>query len=119
LGWLNFNATVSEAENVLNTKYYVYEHKETGQPHIACDQYSVPTALQDTIDFITPTLHFDMKLEPRNVNELSARDTKSISKNIRPGNPNSGNMPKMILMNFKNVIKELKDCDKQVRENEQ
>jgi tripeptidyl-peptidase-1 len=39
LGWLKFDATVDEAEELLNAKYHVWEHSETGQPHVACDEY--------------------------------------------------------------------------------
>jgi tripeptidyl-peptidase-1 len=58
--WLKFDATVEAAEALLKTKYQVYEHEETGQPHVACESYSVPAELRDHIDIITPTLHFDV-----------------------------------------------------------
>ncbi|SMQ45934.1 unnamed protein product [Zymoseptoria tritici ST99CH_3D7] len=117
LGWLTFHATVDEAEALLNAKYHVYDHEETGTQHVACDSYSVPAALQNKIDFITPTLHFDVKLKAkRDDQELSSRDTTK-NTNIRPGSPSSGNLPKVFPIAFKNIIKELKDCDKQITPN--
>jgi tripeptidyl-peptidase-1 len=60
-GWLSFNLTVGEAEQLLKTDYYVYEHS-SGKLHPATEEYSVPATIQPHIDFITPTLHFDLKL---------------------------------------------------------
>jgi tripeptidyl-peptidase I len=36
-GWLTFNATVNEAENLLHTKYHQYEDSETGHAVPACE----------------------------------------------------------------------------------
>lgn len=63
LGWLNFDATVEEAENLLKTEYHVYKHK-SGKPHVACNAYHVPEHISPHIDFITPTVHFDAKISP-------------------------------------------------------
>jgi hypothetical protein len=80
---------------------------------VACDKYSVPASVKDKIDFITPTLHFDMKLKARDDNQdLITRDGKPA---IKPGNPNSGDLPKVFPVAYSNIIKQLKDCDKQVR----
>jgi tripeptidyl-peptidase-1 len=108
LGWLNFDATVDEAESLLKTKYFVYEHEETGQPHVACEEYSIPTGLKGKVDFITPTLHFDAKVKPR---EVSSEVEKRA---INPGSPNSGNIPKYVPVAKNNIITQLSDCDKQV-----
>lgn len=63
LNWLDFDATVDEAESLLRTKFYMFEHTASGQPHVACEEYSVPTHLQEHIDIITPTVHFDAKIK--------------------------------------------------------
>jgi len=106
LGWLNFDATVDEAENLLKTKYSLYEHEESGQPHVACEDYSIPASLKNKIDFITPTLHFDVKVKPRSANMEKRK--------INPGSPNSGNIPKFVPVAKQNIITQLSDCDKQV-----
>jgi hypothetical protein len=33
-----FDAKVEEVENLLNTEYYTWEHKETGFLNTACDE---------------------------------------------------------------------------------
>ncbi|CAF0846905.1 unnamed protein product [Adineta steineri] len=63
-GWLQFDITVRDAQRLMKTKYYRYKHK-SGKYHIATEEYSVPSTIQKCIDFITPTLHFDVKL-PKN-----------------------------------------------------
>lgn len=59
--WLTFNATLAEAESLLHTEYKFYEH-QSGQGHVACEQYSVPKNIKHHIDLIMPTLQFDVKI---------------------------------------------------------
>ena len=73
LNWLEFSATVDEAEELLKTRYNVYEH-ESGQPHIACEEYSIPAHLQGHVEFVYPTVHFDAKLKARGLSEDAAGD---------------------------------------------
>ncbi|KAH9856376.1 subtilisin-like protein [Lenzites betulinus] len=41
--WIMANVTVTEAEKLLGTEYYVYEHEEGGREHIAChSSYYIP-----------------------------------------------------------------------------
>ena len=87
--WIHFNATIAEAERLLQTKYKVYEHS-SGQLHIACDDYSVPADVQKHIDFIMPTVHFDTKIVA-NPDRTIKRD---IGANLKPGNPGNGFLPK-------------------------
>ena len=47
----------------MKTTYNVYEHTTSGTPHVACESYSVPASLADSIDFITPTTHFDVHVK--------------------------------------------------------
>ena len=51
--WLQFDATVSEAEELLKTSYHVYEHT-SGKMTIGCDEYSVPEHIRHHIDYVTP-----------------------------------------------------------------
>ena len=62
LGWLQFNATIEETEHLLKTEYHVYKHK-TGKAHVACEEYHLPAHIQKHVDFITPTVHFDAKID--------------------------------------------------------
>lgn len=54
--WMQLDATVDEAENLLRTEYYVYEHGPTGRTTVACDEYHVPKHVQKHVDYITPGL---------------------------------------------------------------
>lgn len=60
LGWLHFDATVNEAQKLLKTEYFKFKHT-SGAPHIGCTAYHIPENVRKHIDFITPTLHFDIK----------------------------------------------------------
>ncbi|KAK4545784.1 hypothetical protein LTR36_002738 [Oleoguttula mirabilis] len=93
LNFLEFDATVDEAEDLLKTEYHVYEH-ESGQPHVACDEYSVPSHLKEHIDLVYPTVHFDAKLKPRDASRSMDKrdDIPGIGKGI--GKPGSGSLPK-------------------------
>ncbi|KAK5117542.1 hypothetical protein LTR62_004964 [Meristemomyces frigidus] len=71
LNWLEFDATVDEAEDLLKTQYHVYEHEETGQPHVACEEYSIPAHLKPHVDFVYPTVHFDAKVKPRELSDAA------------------------------------------------
>ena len=114
LGWLSFDATADEAENLLKTKYHVYEHEGTGQPHIACEEYNIPSNLRDKIDFITPTLHFDAKLKPRETE--SDLEKRVGSQHIKLGSPGSGSLPKVGQQLAKSdLITQLSNCANQVR----
>ena len=57
LGYLKFNATISEAEALLQTQYHVFEHSQTGDEYVACDEYHVPGDMSRHIDFVSPTIN--------------------------------------------------------------
>ncbi|KAJ5505183.1 hypothetical protein N7463_008057 [Penicillium fimorum] len=52
--WIQFNADAEELENLLHTKYSVYSHVETGQSHVACREYHLPSSVRENVDYITP-----------------------------------------------------------------
>ncbi|KAE8454178.1 hypothetical protein EG329_005103 [Mollisiaceae sp. DMI_Dod_QoI] len=80
LSWIRFNVTVDEAESLLKTEYGIYTNNKNGNEHLACEDYSVPAHIQEHIDFITPTVHFDATVKK----ERKRRDLQSRSLNIRP-----------------------------------
>ena len=69
--WLQFDASVKEVENLIQTEYHHYEHLATGKSNIGCDEYSVPKHVTQHIDYITPGLKLltsskpDQNLEKR------------------------------------------------------
>ncbi|KIK97958.1 hypothetical protein PAXRUDRAFT_135153 [Paxillus rubicundulus Ve08.2h10] len=99
-GWLQFEATVKEAEDLLHTTYNVYGH-DTGAEHVACESYHLPEHLVHHVDFVTPTVHFDAKLSQRSGGSM------------RVGQPGSGNGPKTTGV-VSNWINQLEDCDKHI-----
>ncbi|KAF4552344.1 Pro-kumamolisin activation domain-containing protein 3 [Elsinoe fawcettii] len=117
LSWLHFEATVDEAEELLKTRYHVFEH-QSGQPHVACDEYSLPSHIKKHVDFVTPSVHFDAKIKPRKADEeVAKRDIPDIAKSIgKPGSlPGAGSLPKLTQKFGKDkIIKQLENCSTQI-----
>ena len=65
--WIKFESSTAELEELLKTQYHVFSHKETGEEHIACDDYQLPHHLRSHVDFITPTV---------NMRDVSLKKTK-------------------------------------------
>lgn len=60
-GWIEAQVSVAEAEQLLKAEYHVYNHTETGTKFIGCASgYHIPEHLVQHIDFITPTVHFNV-----------------------------------------------------------
>ncbi|KAH7346722.1 peptidase S8/S53 domain-containing protein [Rhexocercosporidium sp. MPI-PUGE-AT-0058] len=126
LNWIHANLTVSEAERLLNTKYYEYTHLESGQAHVACEEYSVPEDIQRHVDFVTPTLHFDAKIDMRKKRRamdpsdvaVARRQTTVAGHNVQPGighsigSPGDKSLPKDGgRIPFGAILDQLKHCD--------
>ena len=121
LNWIHADVTVSEAEDLLKTKYYKYIHTVTGQAHIACEDYSIPEDIQKHVDFVTPTVHFDAKVEnPKKRRSLEERETttSTIGHNVQPGtghaigSPGDKSLPKNGgHIPFGTILNELENCD--------
>ncbi|POS70995.1 Pro-kumamolisin [Diaporthe helianthi] len=98
LAWLEFNASADEAERLLNTKYYIYEH-QSGQEHVACTEYSIPSSLKEHIDMVYPTVHFDVKPRPQPRHDTAVKPDITRREKIPGlykglGAPGSGSLPK-------------------------
>ncbi|TDL20635.1 subtilisin-like protein [Rickenella mellea] len=104
-GWIDFNATAQELEELIGAEYHVYTH-ESGAEHISCDSYSVPKHVQPHIEIITPTLHFDAKVVSSDPPILPGA-----SRNL--GQPGVGVTPKTT-GRVKGVKAELANCDKMI-----
>lgn len=116
--WIEFNATVGEAESLLKAEYHLYNH-HSGHKHVACEEYSIPAHLMDHVDIITPTVHFDKKIgAPRRVQtyerlpeplyKLNRRDVQTSSGIL--GSPNDASNPKQG-DEVKNALMTLDNCD--------
>ncbi|CAK7264273.1 hypothetical protein SEPCBS119000_000904 [Sporothrix epigloea] len=52
--WIQFDATVSEAEELLMTEYHIYEHTASGDNDLAVEDYHIPHQVREHIDYVTP-----------------------------------------------------------------
>ena len=129
LNWLHADIKVHEAESLLKTKYYQYTHAETGQTHVACEEYSIPEDVQNYIDFIMPTVHFDKRVAtPNNRREIESYEMQTnkpsksaIGNKVRPGighsigSPEDPTLPKLGDAIFPDdILDELDDCDNSI-----
>lgn len=71
--WIRVKTTVGEAEKLLDTRYNVYENDD-GAKIVACEAYSVPAAVQEHIDLITPTIQFDTKIAGLHRRDIDRRN---------------------------------------------
>ena len=118
LGWLQFDATVQEAENLLKTEYHIHHH-DTGKPHIGCDSYHIPEHLQPHVDFVTPTVHFDTKIAqakekraPPPTATAAAGVPVKTKAALEITNPYNGFQPKKGAdVNIMGLLDELKNCN--------
>ncbi|KDR74449.1 hypothetical protein GALMADRAFT_227502 [Galerina marginata CBS 339.88] len=98
-GWIHFNATAAEAEELLQTEYHVFTHS-SGEEQIGCHSYSVPAHVKEHIDLIKPTVHFNHR--PRA--KLRKRDGQNL------GAPSIFNGPKKAAKSVK-ITPALENCD--------
>jgi tripeptidyl-peptidase-1 len=121
LTWINAKVTVEQAERLLQTSFYEYVH-ENGKSHIACEVYSVPEDLRRHIDFITPTVHFDVKVNQPKKRDTAAGKDGSDKPSVVPGKAkNIGSASSNIAapktdgeIPYAKIITELKQCDKYI-----
>ncbi|KAL1302495.1 hypothetical protein AAFC00_002885 [Neodothiora populina] len=109
--WISFNATAEEAESLLKTEYHVYEHT-SGTPHVACQEYSLPTHLKEKIDFVLPSTHFDARIDRTQRAGLTKRQHGNAKDVGKPGSystPRFGNW-----LSKQQIISELANCDEQI-----
>lgn len=135
MNWLYVNATIHEAERLMRTEYFMFQHTMTRTPQIACHEYHLPQHISKLVDFITPTVHFDAKVKPREphkrVNKgpilqkhkrqenINAVDPDGVPE-VRPGfaatiGSSLGSLPKQgATLAEDDVTAELEKCDTQI-----
>lgn len=75
--WLQFDATIEDMEQLLQTKYHFYEHVNGGRKHIGCEEYKIPAAVSDHIDYVTPGVKL---LATRAMGDIKKRDLATASR---------------------------------------
>ncbi|KAH7928646.1 subtilisin-like protein [Leucogyrophana mollusca] len=73
-GWVEVASTAKEAAGLLRTDYNVYAH-DSGKEHIACESYHLPAHVAPHVDFVTPTIHFDVPLSKRASPDTASGDS--------------------------------------------
>jgi tripeptidyl-peptidase-1 len=53
-GWLAFDATTKESEDLFHAEFHEYEHEASGEVSVACEVYHLPKHVRLHIDYITP-----------------------------------------------------------------
>lgn len=98
--WMQFEAKVEEAEKLLLTKYYHYEHEPTGRTTVACDEYHLPGHVQPHVDYITPGLRL-MAGGKASASTLKKRDSEFEKRGFRTNGQSkfSGPLIKQVLSN--------------------
>lgn len=80
--WLAFDATVEEAERLLHTEYFYDGTDESRGSMVGCNQYHLPTHIQEHVDYVTPGLKTTMMdLHPSSRWKRSARRKRGPSSN--------------------------------------
>ncbi|EFW98614.1 alkaline serine protease [Grosmannia clavigera kw1407] len=74
--WLQFDATVEEAEDLLLAEFFMWEHTETGAHDISTEEYHLPERIREHVDYVTPGVRLRTKREARmqEVQKRSAYD---------------------------------------------
>ncbi|UNI15307.1 Tripeptidyl-peptidase I [Purpureocillium takamizusanense] len=58
-GWVHFDSTVGQLESLTQADYHIYSHVSTrDEDHIGTEEYSLPKAVQEHVDFIVPGTAF-------------------------------------------------------------
>ncbi|KAF7375426.1 Alkaline serine protease AorO [Mycena sanguinolenta] len=106
---IQVNSFVSEAEYLLRTEYYHYEHSDTGMINIASETYHLPTTIQRLIDFVTPGAAL---IGGGKARVDASRDGLDRRHFAAPGLPVIKDLPKNITKLL--ASKALKYCDKYI-----
>ncbi|THH29362.1 hypothetical protein EUX98_g4824 [Antrodiella citrinella] len=104
-GWIEFNATTAEVEELLQTEYHVYFHPETGAEQISCHSYSVPEHIREHIDLIKPTVHFKRRLPSNAQRKKRSFNPGLPTGSFKPGPKTNGVKPQVHLPS------DLANCD--------
>lgn len=106
----------------MHADYSLYQHS-SGQPHVACKSYSVPVSVKEHIDFVTPTLHFDIPLGKKRsytTVPLETRGTSSSKHTVQAGvgkavgQPGNSPVDPKTSGVFSTIFTELSHCDTQI-----
>jgi tripeptidyl-peptidase I len=88
--WINFRATVAQAEELLSTKFYVYKHSVDQKEMIRTLQYSLPSSVSSHILTIQPTTRFSrMQAQRSTVYDVNSVFGIAAAQNKAPAVPST------------------------------
>lgn len=103
---------MDEAERLFKAKYHIWSHEQTGRPHVACDEYSLPANIKEHVDFVYPSVHFDAQISSRR--EKRHLDTKQDSTNAHLKEPSTGKLVSTVQgIDRSDLNHTVADCDQQ------
>ncbi|CEJ87169.1 hypothetical protein VHEMI04326 [[Torrubiella] hemipterigena] len=70
--WIEFSAPIHQLESLLDAKYEMYTHSETGHKAPRTTAFSIPERLHSVIDVVTPTTTFYNSIRPYVHNSVAA-----------------------------------------------
>lgn len=112
LTWLHFEASVDEVQDLIQAKYHIWSHEQTGKSHVACDEYSLPAHIQEHVDFVYPSVHFDAHTSSPRVKRNM--DTQEDYARQRINEPSTGKLSSTVQwMDKTDLNHTLGDCDRQ------
>ena len=56
--WMTITVPIGKVEKMLDAKYRVYEHVDTGETIVRTISYSLPSVLHDHVSVVAPTTYF-------------------------------------------------------------
>lgn len=71
--WIQLDAAVKEAEDLLFTEYFLWEHERSEGVDISCEEYHLPKNIQRHVDYIMPGIRMLPKAGKRGLTETKKR----------------------------------------------
>lgn len=93
--WIRANVTVEQAERLLDSKHYVYEHLRQCEVHLDCERYSVPQSASDHVELISTTKILSQRPLKEHKREI-VEDVHGTNTSALNGAANSENCSKYI-----------------------
>jgi tripeptidyl-peptidase I len=59
--WVMLDAPAERVEELLYADFHVWEHEPSGSRDIACEEYHLPTHVQEHVDYVTPGIRMRAK----------------------------------------------------------
>ncbi|KAI4141846.1 MAG: hypothetical protein LQ340_007523 [Diploschistes diacapsis] len=109
-GWLAFDATTKEMEDLLDTEFHAYDHETQGST-VGCDEYSLPNHVRRHVDFVSPGI----KLAPSGGSakrNAKRNEKRGVRQNLRKDTGRKGSASYSVSPIPNSNTTDLSTCDK-------